>query len=173
MRVGVPFRGLVPSEPGCAKYLDWLHSPPHNFNRISSDISDQQNKKLWLRDLVVRSDAQEVNASCDMRMYILDIDKTHNSCAVLKISPHVSRESSEALCNSIDSSPGCLGLTYHVRFFPEYPTCAPVVRIVPSTDTSHVLGLDEIVLDRFWRFGTSFEAAFRLAFCSATSGYFK
>ena len=175
MLVDVPFRGIrehEPSEPGYAKYLDWLHSPPHKFNRISSDILDQQSEKASLRTCLVQSDARKVNASCDMRMYI---DNTH-SCAVLKISPHVSRASSKALCNSIDMLPGCLGLTYHVRFPRDYPTCAPVVRmIIPNdcVDTNHALGLDTIRLDEFWRPRTSFEAAFRSAFCSATSGWFQ
>jgi len=174
MRAGIPFRtrGIceqVLSEHGYAKYLDWLQSPPHNFNRISSDILDQQSVSRGSQDVrtcVVRSDAQEVNTSCDMRMYI---DSTH-SCAVLKISPHLSRPSYKKLCNSIDK---LLGLTYHVRFPPDYPKNAPVVRmIIPSVNTGHALklGFEHILLDTaIWHDQKSFQDAFRLPFCSAIS----
>jgi hypothetical protein len=70
------------------------------------------------------------------------------------------------LCDSIDRLSGCMGLTYHLRFPPDYPTHAPLVRMLtPHVSGGHVLGSGSVCCDVFlpqsWKARTSFEAAFR------------
>jgi hypothetical protein len=93
MRVGASVRDTLarPSlaaEPKYKKYLDWVQSPP-DFPAISINSSAQRSSGPITSALgarVVMSDAQEMNASADMRLYI---DERDPSNAILKISPHV------------------------------------------------------------------------------------
>ena len=88
MRSGIPFTGPPALGPQYKKFADWLHSPP-NFSAISLNGERQRSTgpiSSALGARIVLSDAQEVNASRDMRLYIDDCDPTN---AVLKISPHV------------------------------------------------------------------------------------
>ena len=66
------------------------------------------------------------------------------------------RGNPKTLCDSIDSLSGCLGLTYHVRFPPDYPEKAPLVRMLtPHVSGGNVLGSGavccDILLDKFWK----------------------
>jgi hypothetical protein len=193
MRSGVPFTGPPALGLEYKKFADWLQSPP-NFPAISLNEEHQRSTGPMINALgarIVLSDAQEVNASRDMRLYIDDCDPTN---AVLKISPHVNYPPSslphppthpttcmplnlfysqiffeihakdshrdqcghpKILCDSIDRLSGCMGLTYHLRFPPDYPTQAPLVRML----TPHVSG--GVFLPQSWKARTSFEAAFR------------
>ena len=59
-----------------------------------------------------------------------------------------------------------MGLTYHLRFPPDYPTHAPLVRMLtPHVSGGHVLGSGSVCCDVFLpqsgKARTSFEAAFR------------
>jgi hypothetical protein len=75
----------------------------------------------------------------------------------------------KALCDSIDSLSGCLGINFHVWFPPNYPERAPVIRLLAtSDDIGHVLAPGSIVLDALWQAGASFVDTFRNAFCIAT-----
>jgi hypothetical protein len=94
MRTGLPFRGFsgsLTSDSRYAKYRDWLHSPP-DFAAISLNGLDQQSvppTAIAMQASVIcdiSRDAQEVNASPDMRFYL---DDQNPSNAVIKISPHV------------------------------------------------------------------------------------
>ena len=202
MRSGIPFTGPPALGPQYKKFADWLHSPP-NFSAISLNREHQRSTgpiSSALGARIVLSDAQEVNASRDMRLYIDDCDPTN---AVLKISPHVSYPHlpfptlqptphmplnlvrfqiffeiyskgshkvqcghPKMLCDSIDKLSGCMGLTYHLRFPPDYPTHAPLVRMLtPHVNGGHVLSSGSVCCDVFlpqsWKARTSFEAAFR------------
>jgi hypothetical protein len=91
MRIGMPFRGVpssLTSDSRYTKYLDWLHSPP-DFPAISLNGPDQRSTPPITTAMgarVVMSDAQEVNASPDMRFFV---DEQDPSNVILKISPHV------------------------------------------------------------------------------------
>jgi hypothetical protein len=205
MRIGMPFRGVpsssLTSDPRYTKYLDWLHSPPE-FPAISLNDPEQRSTPPITTAIgarVVMSDAQEVNASPDMRFFIDDQDSSN---AILKISPHVNlppiflpvpvapssfskraclqiffeifskdahkiqKGHPKQLCDSIDRLSGCFGLTYHLRFPPNYPEHAPLVRFIkPHVSGGHVLSSGAVCCDVFlpqiWKARTSFEAAFR------------
>jgi hypothetical protein len=88
MRSGIPFTGPPALGLEYKKFADWLQSPP-SFPAISLNGEHQRSTGPMTNALgarIVLSDAQEVNASRDMRLYIDDCDPTN---AVLKISPHV------------------------------------------------------------------------------------
>jgi len=93
MRVGTSVRDTLArpalaAEPKYKKFLDWLQSPP-NFSAISLNSATQRSSGPLTSALgtrVVMSDAQEINASAEMRLYVDERDATN---AILKISPHV------------------------------------------------------------------------------------
>jgi hypothetical protein len=69
------------------------------------------------------------------------------------------------LCDSISKLSGCFGLTYHLRFPPNYPEHAPLVRMLtPHVSGGHVMGPGSVCCDvflpRHWQARTSFAAAF-------------